>query len=82
MSKLLSTVNDNQYFDIKNSISRCKEVRRRILDISQLHGAIHIGGSFSYLEMLDVIYFGLMRKDREDNFLDSFILSKGHGFIR
>jgi transketolase len=79
MSKLLSTVNDNQYFDIKNSISRCKEVRRRILDISQLHGAIHIGGSFSYLEMLDVIYFGLMRKDREDNFLDSFILSKGHG---
>ena len=66
-------------FNVADSIERCKRIRRRILDISQLHGAIHIGGAFSCLEMVDVIYYGLMRRSNNGEFYDDFILSKGHG---
>jgi len=66
-------------FDVADSIERCRKIRRRILEISQLHGAIHIGGAFSCLEMVDVIYHGLMRRTDDGNFCDDFILSKGHG---
>ena len=38
--------------DIKLSIERCKKYRRKILDISQKVTALHMGGSFSSLEIL------------------------------
>jgi len=64
-------------FDLKASQRRCVQYRRRILEISQKVPALHIGGAFSALELLDTIYFGLMRRERENP--DTFILSKGHG---
>jgi transketolase len=66
-------------FNLADSKERCRKIRRRILEISQLHGAIHIGGAFSCLEMVDVIHHGFMRRTHEGDFHDSFILSKGHG---
>lgn len=59
------------------SRARCARFRRRILEISQGVSALHIGGSFSCLELVDAIYFGVMR--REPPSPDTFILSKGHG---
>ncbi|MBI3011660.1 MAG: transketolase [Candidatus Omnitrophica bacterium] len=64
-------------FDVEDSKHRCVRFRKRILEISQTVTALHIGGSFSCLEMLDTIYFGLMRRDGPSP--DTFILSKGHG---
>ncbi len=64
-------------FDAAAARKRCRQFRRRILEISQTVTALHIGGSFSCLEIVDAVYFGLMRRDQEPP--DTFILSKGHG---
>ena len=42
--------------NLKNTKERCKEIRKRILDMSQRVGALHIGGSFSSVEIIDVIF--------------------------
>jgi transketolase len=54
---------------------RCKQHRRRILKLSQRVQALHIGGAFSCIEIVDVIYYELMREG------DTFLMSKGHGAI-
>jgi transketolase len=54
---------------------RCKKYRKKILEISQLVSALHIGGSFSCVEIVDCIYNMLKKKG------DVFILSKGHAGI-
>ena len=59
---------------------RCKETRLRILDISQKVSALHLGGAFSCIEILDFLYFSLMKK-KKNNFQDIFIMSKGHSCI-
>ena len=46
--------------------------RKKILKLSQGVGALHIGGSFSCVELLNIIYNYLKRRN------DKFILSKGH----
>lgn len=51
---------------------RCTSHRKRILEISQKVKALHIGGSFSSVEILDTLFFEIMNKQ------DKFILSKGH----
>jgi transketolase len=68
-------------FDVTASRRRCLAYRRRILDISQQVTALHAAGAFSCLEMVDVIYNGLMRRDvgTPARFLDHFVMSKGHG---
>lgn len=68
-------------FDIFASKKRCLRMRRRIIDLSQKVAAVHIAPAFSCIEILDAIYFGLMRF--RDNGLpyDTFILSKGHGVL-
>jgi len=66
-------------YDIPAAKLRCKNYRRRILDLSQKLGALHIAPAYSCLEILDTIYFGLMK--REGDHPDTFILSKGHGAI-
>jgi transketolase len=63
-----------------DSKKRTNRFRRRILEMSQVLPAIHIGGAFSCLEIVDAIYFGLMRR-RGKEMLDTFILSKGHGSL-
>lgn len=69
----------SEKFNLAQSKIRCRMIRRRILEVSQSHGAIHIGGAFSCLEILDVIHHGLMRRNEQGDFYDTFILSKGHG---
>ncbi len=68
----------NKKFSIYNSKLRCKSHRKRILDISQTVTAMHAAGAFSALEMVDVIYYGLMKKKKKA-FTDTFLMSKGHG---
>ncbi len=66
-------------FDAAASRTRCWQMRKRILEISQKVSALHIAGAYSCLEIVDTIYHGLMRRDADGNSPDTFILSKGHG---
>lgn len=63
-------------FDAAASRQRCLKYRKRVLDISQRVGALHIAPAFSCLEMTDVVYRGLMRDGK-----DAFLMSKGHGCV-
>jgi len=54
---------------------RCKKYRKKILEISQSVPALHIGGSFSSVEIVDCIYNRLKKN------VDKFVLSKGHAGI-
>lgn len=60
---------------LKNTILRCKMHRKEILHLSQHVEALHIGGSFSSVEIVDCIYNLLLNKK------DKFILSKGHAGV-
>jgi transketolase len=66
---------DREAFDAAAARQRCLQYRRRILDVSQRVGALHIAPAFSCLEMTDVIYNGLKRPQ------DAFVMSKGHGCV-
>jgi transketolase len=71
-------------FDAAAARKRCLKYRRRILDISQQVTALHVAPAFSCLEMVDVIYHTLMRRDRKSpgaGFADGFVMSKGHGCL-
>jgi len=68
-------------FDQSTAATRCKEFRKRILDMSQTVSALHIAPAFSCLEMVDAIYFGLMRREADGSSKDRFIMSKGHGCL-
>jgi transketolase len=67
--------------DLAASRTRCRKYRRRILDLSQRIGALHMAPAFSCLEIVDSIYFGLMARDEAGGQADTFILSKGHGVL-
>ena len=67
--------------DILSSKERCKIFRNKILDISQTVDALHIGGSFSCIEILDYIYSRFIIPNLEQRDKNTFILSKGHGGI-
>ena len=58
-----------------NAKERCRHYRKRILEISQTVPALHIGGAFSSVEIIDAIYNELMKPG------DTFVLSKGHAAI-
>lgn len=66
-------------FDVAAAKERCTRFRKRVLEISQKVPALHVGGAFSCLEMVDVIYFSLLRRDASNGGPDTFLLSKGHG---
>jgi len=72
-------------FDVAAARRRCLGYRRRILDISQQVTALHVAPAFSCLEMVDVIFHGLMRRDPGGSnagvFADGFLMSKGHGCL-
>src|SRR5262249_50098236 len=54
--------------------------RRRILDMSQRVTALHIGGAFSCIEIVDCIYNEFMRPPGPGGKSpDTFVMSKGHG---
>lgn len=67
-------------FDAAAARARCLRYRRRILEISQQVTALHVAPAFSCLEMVDVIYHGLMRRDGAA-LQDGFVMSKGHGCL-
>jgi transketolase len=69
-----------QTVDIAESRRRTRRFRERILEMSQTVSALHIGGAFSCLEIVDTIYFSLMRRE-EGRLRDTFLLSKGHGSL-
>jgi transketolase len=67
-------------FDAAAARERCRRFRRRILDISQQVSALHIGSAYSCTEIVDCIYFGLMRRGNPSGKPpDTFLMSKGHG---
>src|ERR1700736_207247 len=66
-------------FDVKAVNTRCLLYRRRILDISQQVGALHIGSAYSCTEIVDCMYHGLMRRGLDGPSPDTFLMSKGHG---
>ena len=53
----------NIFFESKK---RCKFFRKRILDLSQKVSALHIGGSFSCAEIMDLI-FNILSNEKERN---------------
>jgi transketolase len=66
-------------FDTAQARERCRQYRRRILDISQQVSALHIGSAYSCTEIVDCIYHALMRKNSDGSPRDTFLMSKGHG---
>ena len=64
-------------FDKKKSLERCKQYRKKILEISQNVSALHIGGAFSSTEILEIIYNYFLNNIEKK----LFILSKGHASI-
>jgi transketolase len=66
-------------FDAGAARDRCLKFRRRILDISQQVSALHIGSAYSCTEIVDVIYYDLMRRNPDKSSPDTFLMSKGHG---
>jgi transketolase len=65
--------------DVAAARRRCLGYRRRILDISQQVGALHIAPAFSCTEITDVLYNGMMRRQSDGGYRDVFLMSKGHG---
>ena len=59
------------------SLTRCRQHRRRILEVSQKVDALHVAPAFSCLELVDAtLNYGI---DKSVGRSDAFILSKGHG---
>lgn len=66
-------------FDAVAAAKRCNRFRRRILEVSQQVQALHIGSAYSCTEIVDAVYFELMRRNPDGSSLDTFLMSKGHG---
>lgn len=54
-----------------------KKLRLKILDMCYKKGG-HISSSYSCVEIFVALFYGVMRKDGDGNFIDKFLLSKGH----
>ena len=57
--------------------ARCRQQRRRILEVSQKVDALHVAPAFSCLELVDAVLNYCV--DQPIGGADAFILSKGHG---
>ncbi len=68
-------------FDPVATAQRCLAFRKRILHISQTVSALHIASAYSCMEIVECIYFSLMRRDSAGESQDTFIMSKGHGCL-
>jgi transketolase len=66
-------------FDAAAANQRCKKFRKRILEVSQQVQALHIGSAYSCTEIVDCIYYDLMRYTQDGLSPDTFLMSKGHG---
>ena len=61
----------------QESKSRCNNHRKKIIEISQTVNALHLGGALSSIEVVDFIYYRLLKLYKDSK----FIMSKGHGSI-
>jgi transketolase len=61
--------------------ARCKRYRKRVLDVSQQVSALHCAPAFSCIEIVDCVYNILMRRDAAGASRDTFVMSKGHGYL-
>jgi transketolase len=66
-------------FDPVAARRRCRTYRKRILDISQQVAALHVAPAFSCVEITDLVYSSLMRREPKGGYRDVFLMSKGHG---
>ncbi len=66
-------------FDVRAARTRCRDYRVRILNISQQVSALHVAPAFSCVEIVDLIYSDLMRREPGGEYRDVFLMSKGHG---
>ncbi len=78
MDATIATLRRNS-LDVAAARRRCLGYRRRILDISQQVGALHIAPAFSCTEITDILYNNLMRRETDGGYRDVFLMSKGHG---
>lgn len=63
---------------------RLRRMRLRLIELAEVHGAIHIGSALSSLEIVDDLFHRVMRYRPEDPLWperDRFIMSKGHGAL-
>jgi transketolase len=58
---------------------RCRNYRKRILEISQHCTALHVAPAFSCTEITDLLFNSLMRREPGGEYRDVFLMSKGHG---
>lgn len=65
---------------LSKSKNRSKIFRKRILEMSQNVEALHISSAFSSTEIVENIYFNLMKK-KKNKYIDKFLMSKGHGCL-
>jgi transketolase len=79
MSGMGTMARGSNSFDGEAARERCRRFRRRILDISQQVSALHIGSAYSCTEIVDCVYYGLMRRNADGSSPDTFLMSKGHG---
>ncbi|MGA8614463.1 MAG: transketolase [Xanthobacteraceae bacterium] len=66
-------------FDGAAARERCRGYRKRILDVSQQVAALHVAPAYSCIEITDLIYSNLMRREPNGEYRDVFLMSKGHG---
>ena len=71
MDASIATLRRNS-LDVAAARRRCLGYRRRILDISQQVGALHIAPAFSCTEITDVLYNSLMRREPVANIATCF----------
>jgi transketolase len=79
-------VKERNALDITAAHERCKRHRKRILEMTQSVSALHVGGAFSSTEIVDCIYYELMRPGSNGAAVghdapDTFLMSKGHGYM-
>jgi transketolase len=77
---------EHQGFSVAGARARCKRHRKRILEMTQHVSALHVGGAFSSTEIVDCIYYELMRPGAHGKAVggqapDTFLMSKGHGYM-
>ena len=65
-------LNLNKKYNYKTSLKRSNYHRKRIIDISQNVNALHAAGAFSSMEILDFIYFGLMKLKKKSSWIRLF----------
>ena len=70
---------------MKDIVKKSQEFRIKILNTIRRAGKGHIGGAYSCIDILSVLYYGEILNINKDNLSDRrrnrFLLSKGHAAI-